>query len=303
MRPLRNRDPSLNRLITIRTVESRLWIPANGRTRRIIGGIIARYQEAFDIIIYAYAILGNHYHMLIQAPKQNTDEFCENVNREIARRINWIHGRKGPLWSRRYTDQAVASDDDLLEAFLYVVTNSSHHGLIKNPKDWPGLNCYQHVIDQKDREFFFTHYSKPVKRRSRHFIKLSPLPGLKDMSRKQRAKRLYKLLQERRNYIVEQKQGQFLTPEILARQIAGSKPKSSKYSRRAPFYTKNKKLVKELRTEWAEARVRYTQSSYRYRLGDDNVIFPDFTYKPPTHRVPRGKRILNEDEDDFLPAA
>ncbi len=303
MRPLRNRDPEANRLITIRTVESRLWIPANSRTRRIIGGIIARYQEAFDIVIYAYAILGNHYHMLIRAPKQNTDEFCENVNREIARRLNWINGRKGPLWARRYTDQAVASSDDLLEAFLYVVTNSAHHGLVENPKDWPGLNCYNHVIDQKDREFYFTHYSKPTKRKSRHYIKISPLPDFKGLTRKQRARRLGKLLHERRSFVMRQKQGRFLGVAAVRQQRPGALPKITKESPRGAFYTKQLSLMAGLKHEARVRKFKYTQASRRYRLGDENVIFPDFSFKPPTHRRPRVEPLFPSEDDDFMPAA
>ncbi|MCB9030042.1 MAG: hypothetical protein H6619_03250 [Deltaproteobacteria bacterium] len=59
MRELRNRDPEIYRLITIRTVESRLWITPNSKTRKLIGGIVGRYQEIFGIEIVDQQILGD----------------------------------------------------------------------------------------------------------------------------------------------------------------------------------------------------------------------------------------------------
>jgi len=81
-----------------------MWITPSSNVKKLIGGIIARYQEFLQIEIYAYCILSNHLHLLIKSPNGNTDEFCENVNREIARRLNWKHHREGQFWSRRYDD-------------------------------------------------------------------------------------------------------------------------------------------------------------------------------------------------------
>ena len=66
-------------------MEARLWIGLSSNVRKILGGILARYQELLEIELYSYCILGNHMHLLARAPKKNMDEFCENVNREIAR--------------------------------------------------------------------------------------------------------------------------------------------------------------------------------------------------------------------------
>jgi len=302
MRYVRNKDPMIVRLITIRTVESRLWIPANSKTKRLIGGILGRYQEIFDIEIFAYAVLGNHYHLLIRAPKQNTDEFCENVNREMARRLNWQHKRQGPLWSRRYTDQAVASNEDVMEAFLYVVSNPMHHGLVDDPKKWPGLSCYNHVIDEKDREFHFTHYSKKTNYKTKHYLKITPLPDLKSLTRRQRAKKLFKALREMRNRIGLQHAGLFLRFKDLIEQPIGALPKNTKVSKKTPFYTRRLGMLRELRNKIRSRQLAYAHASYRYRMGDLNAVFPDFSYRPPTHRMTK-RRIDSGEDGDFKPAA
>jgi REP element-mobilizing transposase RayT len=302
MRYVRNKDPKIVRLITIRTVESRIWIPANAKTKRLIGGILGRYQEIYGIEIFAYAILGNHYHLLLRAPKENTDEFCENVNREISRRLNWQHKRQGPLWARRYTDQAVASNEDVMEAFLYVVSNPMHHGLVDNPKKWPGLGCYNHVIDEKDREFYFTHYSKKSKYKTKHYLKITPLPDLKSLTRKQRAKRIFKALQNMRSRINRRQNGMFLQIKDLLEQVVGGLPKNTKVSAKAPFYTRRLEMMKRLRNKIRSRQIAFAHASYRYRMGDKNAVFPEFSFRPPTHRMPKPNRSGDEG-DDFKPAA
>lgn len=193
-RPLRNTDPEVYRLITIRTQEARLWITPSSNVKKLIGGILARYQEAFEILIYAYCVLGNHFHLLIKAPKGNTDEFCENVNREIARRLNWKHRREGSFWGRRYDDQVVLSEDDLLEAFLYVTTNPTKHGLLRDSSEWPGLNSFHQAISEKTRQFSFYHYSAPEggERVSTHGLELSILPQFEGLSKAERTVELKK---------------------------------------------------------------------------------------------------------------
>jgi REP element-mobilizing transposase RayT len=202
MRPIRNRDPEVFRLITIRTCEARLWISLTSNVRKLIGGIIARYQEIFGIELFAYNVLGNHMHLLVRAPGSNIDEFCENVNREIAKRINWRNKREGKFWGRRYDDQQVLSEDDLVEAFLYVTTNPTKHGLVSNSQDWPGLNSYEHCLTEKDRHFSFNHYSEE-RRVTKHKLKLSVLPAFKKLSKGKRIALIKRLLVERTNEIAE----------------------------------------------------------------------------------------------------
>lgn len=288
MRELRNRDPEIFRLITIRTVGGRLWLTPNSRMKALTGGIIARYQEKFSIEIFAYAVLGNHPHLLIRAPRSNTDEFCENVNREIARRVNWLHRREGPFWARRYVDQEVVSEEDLLEAFLYVTTNPSGHGLVADSATWPGLNCVKHVISGKDRKFRFYQYSNPEQPVVEHRLRISILPQFENLRPSKRKATIAKLIQERHEQIIEQRgKDGFLGLEAIRQQEAGARPQRVKKTPRAPFYTKCFETILELKARVRARREAYDWASFRYRLGDTSVEFPLHSYKPPLHRRPR----------------
>ena len=191
----RNTDPQYVRHISIRTECAQLLLQPDGVINDILGGIIAKYQEVFSIILFAYTILGNHLHFLAQAPGRNLWRFEQAVNREIAKRINKQRNRRGHFWERRYDEQIAPEQGDILEAFLYVMCNAVSHGLVEHPALWPGLNCYAQVLSGKEREFSFTDYTafRRAKKRARvtgekvdiadfqtqHVLRLSVLPGLR----------------------------------------------------------------------------------------------------------------------------
>ena len=292
MRPLRNSDPELYRLLTIRTVDGRFFMQPNKRIRRVIGGVVARYQELLNIKLYAYQFLSNHFHMVAKAPESNIDEFMENVNREIARRCNFYHHRTGPFWSRRYADQEILSEDDLLEGFLYVVTNPCRHGLVSDVREWTGLNCFSQVLDERPRHYSFHHYSavREEDRVSTHAIRLSVLPQFEQLSKKQRRKEITSLLERRMKTIREERYqagAGFLGVEALKEQSPFDTPRDMSESPRPPCYTFNAVLRKAWKAVERLRREQYSEASLRYRLGEREVEFPEFTFLPPVNRLPR----------------
>ena len=293
MRPIRNTDPSLFRLISTRTCEARLWMIPTRKIEKMIGGIIARYQEAFDIEIYAYCFLTNHYHLLIRAPRGNADEFIENVNREIARRMNFKLKRSGKFWSRRYDDLTVGdNDEDRLRAFLYVNTNPTKHGVARDSRKWLGLNSYNHSLNERDRTFTFYHYSAEddAPKSTKHCLKLSPLPQLKDRTQEERRLFLEEKLREHGDTLIKEGEAEgkgFSTEEQILSQEPGEKPKNVSKSNRPHCYTGDVETWIATKKAERKRRYEYKEASFEYRLGNKRVNFPEFSFLPPLHRAPR----------------
>ncbi len=295
MRPLRLKDGTKFRLITIRTVRAELWLTPSSNMAKIIGGILARYQEFCAVELYAYCVLGNHMHLLVRAPKENLDEYFENVNREISRRVNWKHKREGSLWGRRYDAHEVLSEDDLLEAFLYVTTNPTRHGLLRHSLNWKGLNSYKQSLNGKDRRFSFYHYSqiqeggKPLV--TTHGLTLTPLPQYASLSQKKRGTELKQLLTERENQIAEERESKgqgFAGMELISDEfVPGERPRNVSRSRRPACYTKCAELRRQFKEMMRALRDKYNEASALFRFGDRSVEFPEHTYLPPLHRKPR----------------
>lgn len=306
--PLRNKDPNIYRLITIRTEGAHFWLRPSKDINRIVGGVLARYCEIFDIIVYAYIFISNHYHLLIRCPRANADEFQENLNRELARRLNWKNHRSGKFWGRRYSEQEVLTEDDLLEAFLYITTNGVKHGLEANPAHWPGLSSYKQNISEKALVYPFYHYSAAAieERVTYHTLKVTPLPQFENLSKEQRVCIIKNLIVERANFLnVERKsEGKgFLGAEKVKSQNPNSIPEEASRSPRPSCYTKNPDLRRKFREGARVLRRIYSEASSRFRLGDYSVQFPEYTFRPPLHRKPRILPFQTLPDDHFKNAA
>ena len=298
----RNTDPNYVRHISIRCELARLSLLPAPEVNRIIGGIIARYQEQFSIIIYAYVVLGNHVHILARAPKSNMWMFEQGVNREIAKRINRFRGTRGHFWEGRYDDQMAPEHGDPLEGFIYVMCNAVNHGLVEHPSLWPGFNSYAHVLDGKDRVYTFmnyTEYGKAVRRARRrkekvnrkdfeikHVLSITPIPEFQHLSPKERRAVIMRLISERVKRIKKdrKKQGQgFLGRENILRQRHTDFPRSVKRAPKPICYTKSWEVKKRFMAWYFPWLQRFKEASRRFRSGELLVEFPEHSIKPPIH--------------------
>lgn len=262
------------------------------KLEKLIGGIFARYAEITGIEIYAYCVLSNHFHMVVRSPKSNLDEFFENTDREIARRVNWKNQRLGTFFEGPYKDKKILSSQDLFDAFLYVTVNPVKHGLVEHPSEWPGFNSYQQCLTERPRTMSFTRHSieDPAERVTHHTLRLAILPQLKNLAASERRQYLHEAIEARVRYWRQERRrlGRgFLGVERVKNQVPGSIPQTVTRSRMVGAYSKNAVLLREERIRERERRLRYFEASRRYRMGEYTVEFPDYTYKPPLHRKPR----------------
>ena len=302
-RPLRDLDPSKFRVITIRTNLAQLWMVPSRQLNRMLGGVLARYQEATGIEIFAFCILSNHIHLLVRSANGSLDEFFENVNREIARRVNRLNDRISAFWGRRYDMQTVLTENDLLEAFLYITTNAVRHGLVSEASKWPGLSSYRQSIDEVPQRYKFTHYSlkddKGNNVVTEHVLKVSRLPLFESLSPKGYRDQVRGLIKQRELRLQEERQETgrgFLGVKGVLRQRRGSVSRETARSRRPSCYTKCAKSRKAYRLQRKWIRCLYFDASRRFRAGDLNVVFPQWCYKPPLHKAPieRPRKVFDD---------
>ncbi len=303
-RPIRVTDPGLIHLITIRTEGAALWLVPSDQLNDILGGILGRYQEIFGVEIFAYSFQSNHYHMLVRAPRSNLHEFCENVNREIAKRINKHLGRRGHFWSRRYSDQIVVTEDDQLEALLYTVTNPVRHGLVQFPRSWPGLGCYWQLMTDDIKTYPFKHSGRVLLPSTKgkckvlslephityHVVRLSILPALSDMGIAERRVRLRELIESRCQEIarIRSLEGKgFAGRKAILNQKVGALPQEISWSPRKCCFTTSLNILFEFRDWLKYFRGCYDHASAEFRAGNFSVVFPEHSLKPPCHRKPK----------------
>jgi len=90
----------------------------------------------FNWTCYAWCLMGNHYHLLIQTPDGNLSKGMRQLNGVYTQASNRRHLRVGHLFQGRFKAILVDSDAYLLELARYVVLNPVRAGMVKKPADW-----------------------------------------------------------------------------------------------------------------------------------------------------------------------
>lgn len=87
--------------------------------------------------ILAFCLMPTHIHLIL---KQLTDRgisiFMQRSLNSYASYFNKKYKRSGPLWTGRFKNVLVESDEQLWHLTRYVHLNPSTAGLVDNPKDW-----------------------------------------------------------------------------------------------------------------------------------------------------------------------
>ena len=302
-RPLRNTEPGKLHLLSCRTINSELLLVPSPEMNNTIGGILAKYSNTYSINLYAVSVLSNHYHLLLDTPiAGNIALFAENINREISKRVNRLLNRKGPIWSRRYDDLLVLEQQDALEALVYTVTNPTKHGLVANPKTWPGVSSYN--SNKKTYTFFnYTEYNKAkskalltgeVIRKSdyekEHTLEIKRLPIFNHLSIQETNKRVTKEVEKRTRKLQEEKwsnKEKFLGRKaVLNQKKKGAFPAKTNRTKRPACYTKCKRALAQFIKELKLIREKYNLASIKYRLGVKDYDIPIHCYFPPKHHTP-----------------
>ncbi len=99
--------------------------------------LLAKASVRFRWEGWAYCLMGNHFHLLVQLPHLGLSEGMQLLNAGYAVRTNARYKRWGHLVRNRFYSHQVESEEHLLELCRYVVLNPVRAGLCRSPADWP----------------------------------------------------------------------------------------------------------------------------------------------------------------------
>ena len=108
--------------------------------------------ERFDWLVYAYCLMGNHVHLLLETTWPTLSRGLQRLNGIHAQRFNRRHGRSGHLFQGRFASEPVERDAHLLSAARYVVLNPVRAGLCREPADW-AWSSYRATAGAEDAGF------------------------------------------------------------------------------------------------------------------------------------------------------
>ena len=86
---------------------------------------------------YAYCLMDNHYHLLLETPEGNLSRGMRRLNGTYTQAFNRRHERVGHVLQGRFTSILVDKDAYLLELCRYIVLNPVRAKLVRTVHAWP----------------------------------------------------------------------------------------------------------------------------------------------------------------------
>ena len=274
-RPLRLFEPQGIYFITGRCLQARLLMRPCRETNDIIGGVLAKALENFDIKLFSFVFMSNHFHMLVQSPNGHIPAFMQYVRGNIAKQVGKNVGWRGKFWDRRYDAEPVLDDDALLRRLRYILSHGVKEGLVSKSNEWPGLHCVRELTHGIVRTFAWQGDTKTNKRLRPVFV--SPIPCWDGLSQQQH-KEMYRNLVSSIN---AERSKPILGIRSILRQPPHNFPEKSSRSPRPLCHTTSNTLRAEYEERYRAFAAAYRIASAAYRQGDTTVEFPLYSYRPP----------------------
>ena len=99
--------------------------------------ILGNMSERFEIEVYAYVLMNNHYHLLLKTKKPNISKGMQWFGTTYTRRYNIKHKRNGHLFQGRFKNFLVENDEYLRLLSFYIHRNPLRAGIVRRLVDYP----------------------------------------------------------------------------------------------------------------------------------------------------------------------
>jgi REP element-mobilizing transposase RayT len=108
----------------------------NDSDRRSFLDLLGKEVKQQGWICYAYCLMGNHYHLLVETPQPNLVRGMRRLNGVYTQVFNRRRKKPGHVFQGRYKSILVDKENYLLELCRYLVLNPVRAKLVKGPEEW-----------------------------------------------------------------------------------------------------------------------------------------------------------------------
>jgi len=114
--------------------------------------VLKKMSERFDVDIFAYVFMGNHYHLLLRTNQSNLSQSMQWAATTYTRRFNLKHSRIGHLFQGRFKSFLVQNEAYLTQLSCYIHRNPLRSGLVNRLVDyrWSSYRAYAYKANHDD---------------------------------------------------------------------------------------------------------------------------------------------------------
>ena len=139
--------------------------------------ILSELLTEYSTNIYAYALMDNHYHLLIKDCKANLSNFMHRLKTKYTHHFNSVHATKGHLFQDRFRSIYIKDDEQLLAALIYIYLNPFAAGLTEQPEKYRWASLKEMLIVDSQEQ------AKENSLKSSTYIKSSELLSILNISK------------------------------------------------------------------------------------------------------------------------
>ncbi|MBI5103313.1 MAG: transposase [Nitrospirae bacterium] len=111
--------------------------------------ILGRAVDRYGINIYAWCIMGNHYHLLVSIPHGNLSKGMHYIGSGYGSYLRRYRGFIGHVFAGRYKSLCVDKEGYLLELSRYIHLNPVRAGIAKRPEEYKWGSYLQYIGKEK----------------------------------------------------------------------------------------------------------------------------------------------------------
>jgi REP element-mobilizing transposase RayT len=301
-RPLRHECPDTIFFITNRVIRRQFRLRPCPRINAIIRGCLTWAASKHGVLIYCFKFMSNHFHLMARAPHRNLSAFMGDFQVEVTRRVNTLHGRKGPMWAHRFHAEPILDEAALVDKMRYILCNGVEAGLVAEPGDWPGLTSWHAQVSGEEAiegRFILSKELRPLQRedpeltrddaRITYRLELTRLPCWDDLDQATYRRKLEELVEgtcKKTAKRLEALGRDFLGAKKVLRQSWKTCARSPDTRRRPLCHASCRQVRQDWREEYDERRDRYIKAAAALRKGQTRAPpeFPEGTYPPGRQR-------------------
>jgi putative transposase len=118
--------------------------------------LLSELSERFNLEIYAYVLMGNHYHLLLKTKDANLSKAMQWFGTTYTRKFNLRNQTSGHLFQGRFKSIIVENDAYLLRLSYYIHRNPLRARIVERLADYPWSSYLNYAYRKKPPEWLRT---------------------------------------------------------------------------------------------------------------------------------------------------
>jgi len=118
---------------------------------RFLKLLLLRYKSKFEFLLYHYAIMNNHPHLLIKATeKTNISKLIQGIELAYYHYQHKRYGYTGHRWQGRFLSQVIEDEKYLFNSGIYIEKNPIKAGLVEKPEEYKWSSYRHYAFGETD---------------------------------------------------------------------------------------------------------------------------------------------------------